>query len=383
MDCPDVSGMAQAMDVMTMGKKILYIFDADDWNSRFPVALEAKKRGHSVTIGLIGNQRENSDFKLIPLTKPSGIMSALRMLQQIFKLIKTEKPDILHTVTLKYAMICGIAALSFPKMHKIFTLAGLGYLFHGDNMKSFALRKALKPLMAFLFRRKSTVLIFQNPDDQAQMIKEHYAKEQDCILIRGSGVDIDRFNVFIKPEEPPIVLMPTRLVHEKGIHVFIDAARILKKKGIQARFQIAGGETTHNPRAISAAQMKEMISCGSVEWLGRVSDMPGLLSRSTLIVYPSYYGEGIPRVLLEACAAGKAIVTTDHTGCREAVVHNLNGILVPVKDPQATAEAIERILKDETMRKNMEAHSRERAETEFDIAIIAGKTASIYDNILI
>ena len=124
--------------------------------------------------------------------------------------------------------------------------------------------------------------------------------------------------------------------------------------------------------------MLDMLRGSPVEWLGRVSDMPELLSRASLIVYPSYYGEGIPRVLLEACAAGRAIVTTDHTGCREAVEHTVNGLLVPIKNAQATAEAIEILLLDSTLRQSMERMSRKKAEEEFDIRLIAEKTVGVY-----
>ena len=139
----------------------------------------------------------------------------------------------------------------------------------------------------------------------------HFARSDQSILIKGSGVYLDRFEARAPlREDAPLVLMPTRLVHEKGVGVFIDAAKILAAQGVEARFQIAGGVTTHNPKAISEAEMEAMLAGSSVEWLGRVSNMPALLACSALVVYPSYYGEGIPRVLLEACAAGRAIVTT-------------------------------------------------------------------------
>lgn len=363
-----------------MTKKILYLFDASDWESRIEVAKYAKKDGYEVVIGLIGDEKTHPDFKTVPVRKTEGSMrfSALSMVKEIRKIIEGEAPDILHVVTLKYSFIAGIAALSSRQCKKIFTLAGLGYLFRGDSKKSKLLRLALTPFLKYIFKRPQTTLIFQNRDDQNLFIKQGFAKEENTVLIKGSGVYLDRFEGRAEEAAPPVVLMPTRLVHEKGLSVFIDAARILKQKGSNAQFQIAGGATKHNPKAISRNEMEEMIRDGAVEWLGRVDDLPQRLARAAIIVYPSYYGEGIPRVLLEACAAGKPIITTDHPGCREAVDHEQNGLLVPVKDAQKTAEAIELLLSDTEKRKIMGKNSRKKAVKEFDIHSIATQTVAVY-----
>ncbi len=367
-------------------KKLLYIFDASDWESRMEVAHKAKSTGYEVVIGLIGGNKTSDEsfdeFKIVPLEKSSnnvGILSSLKLVRDINSLINSENPDILHAVTLKYGFMSGMAAFSFKNMHKIHTLAGLGYLFRDDGVKSTVLRAALKPFLTAVLRRKNTTLIFQNQDDLDLMVDRKYAAHKNSVLIKGSGVYLDRFTPNASDNNDPIVLMPTRLVHEKGIAVFIEAARILKKRGVKAKFQIAGGETNHNPRAISADEMKKMTSDGAVSWLGRVSYMPDLLSKAALIVYPSYYGEGIPRVLLESCAAGRAIVTTNHAGCREAVEHGRNGLLVDIKNPDQTADAIHELLTNLAKRNEMEIESRKRAEKEFDIYIIAQETVNLYD----
>ena len=202
-------------------------------------------------------------------------------------------------------------------------------------------------------------------------------------LVKGSGVYLDRFDAteVTEQENEPLVLMPTRLVHEKGIAIFVRAARILKNKGVNARFEIAGGLTRDNPRAITQEEMETMTKGGAVKWLGRINNMPGKLKESALVVYPSYYGEGIPRVLLESCAAGRPVITTDHPGCREAVEHGKNGLLVPVKNPQATAEAIEILLNDIPRCKEMGKRARKKAEKEFNIHEIVRQTLEIYKSI--
>ncbi len=359
--------------------KILYIFDAADIQSRLPLAYGAKEQGYDVTIGLIGGGETLGDFKTVNLPKPSGTLNSFSLINVARKAIKAEKPDLLHTVTIKYAFICGLASL-FLHHKKIYTMAGLGYLFYGTGIKAALLQMLLSPLLILVLRGKNTSLIFQNPDDLELMRRQGYVKENNAFLVRGSGVDLKKFQYTPEPKnEIPLILMPTRLVQEKGIDIFIEAARILKNKKINAKFQIAGGETTHNPKAISAQKMETMVKDNPVEWLGRVDDMPALLSKANLIIYPSHYGEGIPRVLLESCAAGRAIVTTDHPGCREAVNHNENGILVPIKNPQATAEAIEELLNNENKRHSMGKNSRARAENEFDINSIVKKTLAVYN----
>ncbi len=369
--------------------KILYMFDASDWESRMAVANKARELGHEVVLGLINADAATQEkgkaagFTVRPLQKSAnsmGVLSGLSMARDMRALIKQEQPDIMHTVTLKYGFMASLAARPFKDLRKINTMAGLGYLFRSDDTKSAVLRAGLKPFLRHNFRRPNTTMIFQNVDDLELMVREKYVKSEDCVLIKGSGVYLDRFTPKTSDGSAgaPIVLMPTRLVHEKGVAVFVEAARLLKDRGVQAQFQIAGGETKHNPKAISRAQMEEMVSDGSAQWLGRVNDMPDLLSNARLVVYPSYYGEGIPRVLLESCAAGRAIVTTDHPGCREAVDHGLNGQLVPVKDAFETANAIEALLSDDGLRTQMEVESRIKAENEFDIHKIVDQTIALY-----
>ncbi len=366
-------------------RKILYLFDQSDWQSRMPVAEAARAEGYEVTIALIGpednpaKKPEGFDTVYIKTSQKMNVMSLLRMVRQIRSLIKEKQPDLIHAVTLKYGFITGLAALAFKDLRKVYTLAGLGYLFRSAGSKARLIKALISPTLKHVLKAPGTHLIFQNPDDLNLMIEQGYAEKERSTLIRGSGVDLERFIAVPEPDtESPLVLMPTRLVHEKGVSVFIEAARILKKRGINAHFQIAGGETKHNPQAITRAEMEEMVKDGAVEWLGRVEDMPGLLANAALIVYPSYYGEGIPRVLLEAAAMGRAIITTDHPGCREAVTHLDNGLLVPVKDSEATADAIEKLLSYKGLRTKMGQRSRARAEEEFDIRIIAKETLKVY-----
>ncbi len=370
-------------------RKLLYIFDHTDWKSRMPVAIEAQQQGWDVTIGIIGRPENDAllaGFHTVFLPWASSGFSPLAIVQMILalrRLVDETRADLVHTVTLKYAFLLGMATAFRSGYVVIYTLAGLGFLFRSKGLKPQIMRILLTPFLKFVLRDPKAHIIFQNPDDQKIMLDMGYVRQGRAHLVISSGVALDKFTASAPPqEEQPLVLMPTRLVREKGISVFIEAAQILKSKRIKARFAIAGGITKHNPRAISKTEMEEMVKDRNVEWLGRVEDMPALLKKAAIIVYPSYYGEGVPRVLLEAAAVGRPIITTDHPGCREAVDDRISGLLVPIKDANATAAAIESLLNDPKKRMEMGRHGRQKAESNFDIDRIVSLTADIYKKVI-
>lgn len=374
-----------------MALKILYIINNIDWfwSHRLKLALSAKEAGYEVivaaahvdasqkarleTYGFIGENLPDADRITSPLTVLSNVIA-------IALLINKHKPALMHVITIKYAFLAGLAARLFPGVKIVHTIAGLGYLFSSDAFKPWALRRiASLPLRWAL---QGAEIIFQNPDDRDLLIKRGFTDEAHAHLIRGSGVDTDEFQIAPVPaDKPPLVLMATRLLHDKGVAVFIEAAKIMVEKGVKARFQIAGGEVTSNPLAISKSQMEAMVEGTPVEWLGRVDNMPALLAECKVFVYPSYYREGIPKVLLEAAASGKPIVTTDHPGCREVVEHGVNGFLVPTRNALATAETAYRILADDLLCAAMGQASRRKAEQEFNIGKIVTETLAVYKGV--
>lgn len=372
----------------TQKPKLIYIINHMDWfwSHRLPLAQGAQDAGWDVTVAATGASSDaelsNLGFRSCELPKSdTGFMpfTIIRMIFSVFLLIWREKPELMHAITLKYVFIAGLAARTRPKIRVVYTIAGLGYLFSGEGAKPRILRALIGPFLRFALKHPNASIIFQNPDDQELMVRHGFVRAHSCHLIRGSGVDTSQFKPSPDlPKSTPIVLMPTRLVHDKGVAVFVAAARLLKKRGVDARFQIAGGVTPHNPLAISLAEMKDMVADGSVEWLGKVEDMPGLLSQCCFVAYPSYYKEGVPKVLLEAAAAGKAIVTTNHPGCREAVIDGETGILVPIKDALALAEAILRLLNNPEDCRKMGEAGRNLACKDFDVRHIVRETLEVY-----
>ncbi len=373
-----------------MSRKILYVINHIDWfwSHRLPLAKGAQDRGWNVSVAV---PQASEDQRLakhgfagvdLPRTDSgSTLVTLLKTIVSLRKIIKTNRFECIHAITLKYAFVAGLAAIGVKDIRIIFTIAGLGYLFSGEGVKPKILRAVVGPFLKLALRGTKAQLIFQNPDDQELLIKRGFANPERCHLIRGSGVDLNDFAPHGEEAiqlQPPLVVMPTRLVKDKGVSVFAKCSDILKQRGVKADLQLAGGITDNNPLAYNKLEMDKMVANHNFIWLGRVNDMPKLLAKAAIIAYPSHYREGIPKVLLESCAMAKAIITTDHPGCREAVNDGDNGLLVPVRDALALANAIEKLLMDDDLRKSMGQRSLARARTEFDVCIIVDQTLGVY-----
>jgi glycosyltransferase involved in cell wall biosynthesis len=220
----------------------------------------------------------------------------------------------------------------------------------------FMYRTALKPCRT---------VFFQNPDDRRTFVDGGLVDQKKALLISGSGVNLDRFASAPVPPGPPVFLLVARLVHEKGIADFAEAARMLKAKFPEARCQVAGYFDGH-PRSLSRAQMDRWVADGALEFLGQTEDVRPHLRGCTVYCLPSY-GEGTPRTVLEALATGRAVITTDVPGCRETVSDGDNGWLVPVRDPAALADAMERFCREPPLAGRMGRRSRALAEQKFDV----------------
>ncbi len=374
-------------------KKLLYIINHIDWfwSHRLPLAQGAQQDGWDVCVAVTGGAQNArlTEHHFTGLELPAsdrGFMPfrILKIMWRIWTILQQEKPDLVHAITLKYAFLAGLPARFCKDIRIVFTIAGLGYLFSGEGLKPAVLRILVGPFLKLALKHPRAHIIFQNPDDMALMIQRGFATRDNSTLILGSGVDLRHFPFAQEPDHTtaPLVLMPTRLVRDKGLAVFVEAAKIVHTRGISARFEIAGSLTHNNPLALTEQDMHTLLDNSPVIWLGKVDDMPELLARCALVCYPSWYGEGIPKVLLEACATGRAIVTTDHAGCRETVTQGQNGLLVPVKDPYATAEAMITLLQNPALRRDMGKKSRARAERDFDVRLITRNTLDVYHTVL-
>lgn len=235
----------------------------------------------------------------------------------------------------------------------------------------------------FLYSSLKSLLILQNEDDKKWFLENGYIDSSKLRLIKGSGVNLNDFKLVSEPTSiPPIVCLPSRMLWDKGIGEFIEAIRILKTYGLKnIRFVLAGGIDTENPAKIPQKQLQEWVSEGIVEWWGYQTDMPNLLSKVTIVVLPSYK-EGLPKVLLEAAAIGRAIITTDVVGCREIIKHDYNGILVPPQNAEVLAEAISKLLNDSELRKRYIENGFELVKQNFTIETVTEQTFNLYDELL-
>jgi glycosyltransferase involved in cell wall biosynthesis len=355
------------------------------WSHRFSLARAAQRAGWTVYVCApqadLDERLSKEGFipaGLPPLHFRNGPMSAFFARSALRRILRRVKPHVVHAITIAMAFLTGLSLPEVRRPRVVYTIAGLGLLFSSTGSTPLVLRSLLGPLLSRSFRRADRV-IFQNSDDQRTLADLGWVRPERSALIPGSGVDTARFKPIPGPATPePLVVMPTRLLVEKGVYVFAEMARILRSRGIQARCCIAGGVEGVSPRELTAEDMRRITASGTVEWLGRVEDMPELYRKATLIVYPSYYREGIPKVLLEAAASGKAVVTTDHPGCRDAVVDQRTGILVPVKDPLLCANAVEKLLTDEHFRRELEREARSTAVDRFDEKIVNSHTLLDY-----
>lgn len=361
------------------------------WSHRQPLAKAILERGDQLIVATHSADQDDDMHKMgvkgVDLPehgKGLGFLFHVKILMAIILVIHKTKPDIIHAITLRHAFYTGVAARLIIFKPIIFTVAGVGSLFTDHSFKMRCIRALALPALRFAFKGKGRFIIFQNPDDRNLMIKHNVVKKENATIIRGSGVDISEFPFTPEPQDQsePILLFSSRLIREKGIDDFIEAARIIKEKGGKARFQIAGDVYEKNPNSLTREEVQSFHDEGLIEWLGQVSDMPSLFKKITIMVLPSYYGEGVPKILLEAAAIGRPIITCNVPGCREAVIDGENGLLIPPKSPQALVKAIEKILADIDLRQSYGKAGRAMVEQDFYVESVVSRTLNVYDSMI-
>jgi glycosyltransferase involved in cell wall biosynthesis len=278
---------------------------------------------------------------------------------------------------MKHVLYGSIAArlAGVPVMVNAFT--GLGYVFISNNVRTMVLRSAVSNLLRWALAHPNSRVIFQNQEDLDQLIRARIVQRDKSVIIRGAGVDVKKF-VPISQENPePVVILAARMLWDKGIGEFVNAARSLKALGVEARFVLVGMLDEVNPAHIPRKDLLAWEKEGVIEWWGHREDMPQVFSSALIAVLPSYR-EGLPKVLLEAAACGRPIIATDVPGCREIVKHNYTGILVPPKDSGALAHAMRTLLGDARLRARLGARAREMVVNEFSAEQVARDTISEY-----
>lgn len=277
------------------------------------------------------------------------------------------KIDCVMGFALKPVVYGTLAAWLARVPHRYGLIAGLGYAFGGDvgkTARGVLVNRAVRFLYTIALARAERVFV-QNPDDRDELVQLNIVPRTKLVLVNGTGVDLDVWRYQQPVTDPVTFMFVGRLLSEKGVTDFVDAARIVKRAAPVARFVILGGLDS-NPNAIGRSAVEQWVANGLVEWPGHV-DVRERLAGAGIFVLPSYYREGIPRSIQEALASGKPIITTDLPGCRETVVEGENGFFVPPRNAEKLAEAMMRFIEDPHLIVRMGANSRALAEERFDI----------------
>ena len=370
--------------------KLLIIINEDRFflSHRKEIALRARQAGHDVTIVCkdTGDRAavEALGLRMIDLPiNPTGmnIREEFRTLRFLYKLYKKERPDIVHHVGLKTILWGGLAA-KLAKCHGVVNaVSGLGVLF--SNKKPGLKTRGVMALMKYANHRDNIRAIFQNHEDKALFVRHNIIQEQDCVYIKGSGVNLKDFAFTPEPDGQEVnIIFTARMVKEKGILVLVEAAELLRKE-MQGRVHFwLCGMLSNNPKAISREELESLCDGDYIQWLGYRSDIKQLLQQSHIMAFPSYYREGLPLSLIEAAAIGRPIVTTQWYGCKDTVEEGENGFLVPVHDSAALADRLRTLINDKELRLRMGRRSREKAEEEFDIEQVLSKHLEIYEELV-
>ena len=303
-------------------------------------------------------------------------LSDLKVFFKISRVYWKYKPDLAHCFHIKPIVLGNLAKMLFSRKSKLVnTITGLGYAFNVEGITNKIASLAYKIAL-----KGCDVTIFQNPDDRNQFVNNKILDEEKAEVIISSGIDPEEFNFSPETEEDEEVkvLIATRLLWQKGIKEFVEAAEIVSNEEENVKFEVAGGFEEEHADGVPRTWVEEKDEEGIIDYLGYVENMPEKLEEIDIFALPSYYREGVPRASLEAMATGKPIVTTDAPGCRETVMDEKNGILVPPEDSEALAEVILDLVRDEEKRLEMGKKGREIVEERFDIEKITEKYLDIY-----
>jgi glycosyltransferase involved in cell wall biosynthesis len=311
----------------------------------------------------------------------------LRAILEIARVYRAERPDLVHHVALKPVLFGGLALrLAFPlrrdRPHRVDAVMGLGSGFSGSGLLARLRRPALRLMLGFLGRDRDGRVIVQNPEDGEALAGFGLARER-IALIRGSGVDLARFQPLPEPEGDGVtVALVGRMLRDKGVLDAAAAVRRLREEGLSISLLLAGPPDPDNQGSLDAAELQALASEPGIEWLGPVEDVRRVWRRAAIAVLPTTYGEGLPKALIEAAACARPVVATDVAGCREIVRPGETGLLVPPHDVEALAAALAALARDPVRRRRLGEAGRALVERSFAEGIVVRETLALYEVLL-
>ena len=372
-------------------RPVLLYLVTEDWyfcSHRLPVARAARSAGWDVVVatrvGSHGDSIRQEGFRLVPIGLRRRSLAPWReiaAIAELWRLYRRERPDLVHHVGMKPVLYGSLTAAMTGVPAIVNALAGLGYVFNSTWLKARMVRPFVKLAFRWLLDRKNSRVILQNPDDVAALTEATVAAER-VALIRGSGVDTEAFAATVEPEgapeEVPVAVMVSRMLWDKGVGDLVQAARLLRERKVPLSVVLVGPPDPENPGSIPERQLRDWDRSGDVAWWGERTDIAKIWTDSHIAVLPSYYGEGVPKSLLEAAASGRPMLATDMPGCREIVVDGVTGILAPPRDVTALADGLEALARDKSLRQRLGAAARDLVEREFSEALVVEQTLVLY-----
>ncbi|MBQ6502373.1 MAG: glycosyltransferase family 4 protein [Flexilinea sp.] len=361
------------------------LFANTDWylyNFRLAYAEFLKEKGWEVCflspVGEHVQKLEEAGFRHIAIEFSRKGLNPLQeneTIRRIKAIYAQEKPDLVQQFTIKCDIYGSLAAKELGIRAVINTITGLGYMFLSDKVHVKLIREVVKRLYRKALR--GTEVIFENPDDRRLFIEMGLVGEENSHIVPGTGIDIEKFIPVPPPNSIPLTILPSRMIWDKGVSEFVEAAKMIRESGVNARFALVGNNDIGNPTCIPFDKLTQWQKEGNVEWWGWQDDVVTVISMSHIICLPSYR-EGLPKILIEAASSGRPIVTTDVPGCREVVEDGVNGFLVPAKNAEKLRDALLKLIENEELRIKMGEESRKIAKDRFSNQIVNEAIYAVY-----
>lgn len=371
--------------------KILFVVNEANFflSHRLPIAEEASRRGYEVMVACgedTGEQKLvalNIKYRTLPLSR-SGInpMEELRTFRTLLKIYREERPDLVHHVTIK-PVLYGTPAARWSKVPAVVNaVPGMGFVFTRRGQVAAIRRAFVNLLYRTALSHSNMRVIFQNIEDMRSFVAHAIVDRHHAALIRGSGVDLNRFRATPEPAGHVTFVLIARMLRDKGVREFVEAAELVKQRHPDWRFQLVGEVDPGNPSSLSREEIEAWQTSGAVEWLGQRDDVELVIAAAHVVCLPSYGGEGLPKALLEGAASGRAMITSDVRGCREVVRNEVTGITVPPRDARSLAGAMVRLGEDPSLRARFGRSARQKAEAVFSVEDVVRHTFLVYDELV-
>ena len=359
-----------------------------DWylyGYRLSLVQELVRLGHQVTLisppGRYVKQLQSKGLTWLPIKLARRGVNPIRELVsflQIYRIYRFAHFDTVHHFTIKCVIYGSLAAKIAGVRGVVNSITGLGYMYVNEKL----ITRFARRLVNFLYRvtLRESIVVFQNPSDRDYFLETKLIREKQGQIIKGSGVDINRFTYQAEPSGHPRVILVSRFLWDKGIGEFIEAAMAINSKINQAEFALVGDVDPGNPASIPVAVLRGWTETGKIKMMGWSDNLPQIYKETNIVCLPSYR-EGLSKVLIEAAASGRACITTDIPGCRDVVIHGVNGLLVPPKDVKALIESMLFLINNPEVRKKMGQAGRAIAEREFSSKRVNEETIAVYEEL--